>query len=539
MRYRINLILWLFLFSGHIAFAQQEQPLLVDPLAKQLYLYKLANPSPRLFVHYDKNIYTNNETIWFTGYLLTESGTNTDQHNIMSVALIRNSDSLIVKHQKFLMATSLSFGSMVLPDSMLAGDYHLLASTNRVVNGVPEAVFIQPITIKTNINPSFNAGLKILEPGIIGVKPNQVLLSVTTRDARFLPKPVEVSYRYGQLTKKTKTNASGEVILKLDEQENIPDPNLYIKLRYGKDSSFLNLSLPVTKRSARVGFYPEGGNLVNGVQCRVGVEIKDQQLAVVSLKAQLYKNDKVIDTIETNSYGIGSFLLNPEKGSIYKIKLLHSGFKDSSYLLPPILDKGIGIYIAEAAAKDTLKVKLRTAQNEHFFIRVHNFKETFIYNHLNARSSDTNLIISLEEVPTGLTTLTISDSLGRPLAERMFFAHYNPTSKLTISSDQPVYEQRKKVTLKLKLNHSDSLAIVSISCVQDNRLSSKLNTDIESYTYLASSLTALPPYSITRGYEDLRYMDDILLVKGWRKYTWQDLMQTKPSDTIKSTTIRS
>lgn len=533
MRYRLNFILGFLIFFGHVALAQQEQSILVDPLAKQLYLYKSANPSARLFVHYDKNIYTNNETIWFTGYLLTEQGVDVSKHNIMSVALIRNSDSLIVKHQKFLMSTSMSFGSMILPDSMLAGDYHLLASTNRVVNGTPEAIFIQPITIKTNINPSFNAGLKILEQGVMGVKPNQVLLSATTRDALFLPQPVEVSYRYGQLSKKTKTNASGEVILKLDEQEGIPDPNVYVKLKYGRDSSFLNLSLPITKRKAKVGFYPEGGNLINGIPGRVGVEIKDQQMAVVSLKAQLYKDDIAIDTIETDSYGIGSFLLDPEKGSNYKIKLLHSGFMDTTYSLPPILDKGIGIYISEAAVKDTLIAKLRTSQKENIFIRVHNFKETFVYNHVHAQSPQTTLIIPLETVPMGLNTLTISDSLGRPLAERMFFAHYNPTPKLSISSDQQVYEQRKKVTLKLKLNDSDSLAIVSVACVQNSRLSSKLNVDIESYTYLASLMTALPPYNTTRGYEDLKYMDNILLVKGWRRYTWQDVIKTKPSDTIK------
>lgn len=533
MRYWLSFILGFLIFFGNVALAQQEQPILVDHLARQLNLYKSVSPSVRLFVHYDKNIYTNNETVWFTGYLLTEQGADVSKHNIMSVALIRNSDSLIVKHQKFLMSTSMSFGSMILPDSMLAGDYHLLASTNRVLNGTPEAIFIQPITIKTNINPSFNAGLKILEQGVMGVKPNQVLLSATTRDARFLPQPVEVSYRYGQLSKKTKTNASGEVILKLDEQEGIPDPNVYVKLKYGRDSSFLNLSLPITKRKAKVGFYPEGGNLINGIPGRVGFEIKDQQMGVVSLKAQLYKDDIVIDTIETDSYGIGSFLLDPKKGSNYKIKLLHSGFRDTTYSLPPILDKGIGIYISESTARDTLIAKLRTSQKENLFIRVHNFKETFIYNHVHAQSPQTTLIIPLESVPVGLNTLTISDSLGRPLAERMFFAHYNPTPKLSISSDQQVYEQRKKVTLKLKLNDSDSLAIVSVACVQNSRLSSKLNVDIEGYTYLASLMTTLPPYSTTRGYDDQKYMDNILLVKGWRRYTWQDVMKIKPSDTIK------
>ncbi len=68
---------------------------------------------------------------------------------------------------------------------------------------------------------------------------------------------------------KTSTNSSGEVILKVNEEENITDPNIYLKLKYGKDSSFLNLLLPISKQKARVNFYPEGGHMVNGISGRV------------------------------------------------------------------------------------------------------------------------------------------------------------------------------------------------------------------------------------------------------------------------------
>lgn len=452
----------------------------------------------------------------------------------MSVALVRNRDSTIIKQQKFLMKSGLSFGSMLLPDSLLAGDYHFLVSTNRVSKGKPDVIFIQPLTIKTNISNVFNASIKLLEPGIKGKKPNQVLLSATTRDARFLPKPVTVSYRYGKFAKKAATNALGELILKLDEQENLADPNVYVKLKYGKDSSFLNLSLPVTYKKAKVGFYPEGGNLVNGIPGYIAWEVKDQQFDVVALKAQLYQDGKVIDTIETNSYGIGKFLLTPQKNSIYQVKLLHSGFADSSYLLPAILDKGLVLSAAKAVVGDTLTVQLKSSRKEPIFIRVHDFRETYIYNNLDIKASALNLKIPLTDVPVGIKTLTISDSLGRPLAERIFFAHYDTSRAIRLSTDQQVYEQRKKVTLNIRLNKADSLGLVSIACVQENRLSSRLNTDIESYAYLTNQLKPLPPFGIQRGYQDPNYIENILLVKGWRRYTWTDVMQTKPADTLKN-----
>lgn len=520
-----------FLF-GHTATAQQGFSTIEDPLANQQRLYKLSKPSAILFVHFDKHIYTNNETAWFTGYLLNERPEYIEKHNIMSVALVRNRDSAIIKQQKFLMGTTLSFGSMLLPDSLLAGDYHFIASTNRVSKGIPDVVFIQPIVIKTNIGNAFNAGIKILEPGIMGKKPNQILLSATTKDARFLPKPVSVSYSYGSLAKTGKTNTSGELILKIDEQANLADPNLYIKLKYGSDSSFLNLPLPVTVRKASLGFYPEGGHLINGITSQVAWEVKDQQSAVVALKAQLYKNNKVIDTIETSSYGIGTFQLKPEKGSVYQVKLLHSGFADSIYLLPAALDSGLVLSAPKAVVQDTLSVQLN-GNLQPVFIRVHNFRETFIYNRIDYRSAALILKISLETVPKGLSTLTISDSLGRPLAERMFFAHYDPEKQLALHTDQQVYGQRKKISLNIGLNNTNGPGMVSIACVQESRLSTKLSNDIESYMYLTSQLSTLPPYGVKRGYEDPDYIENILLVKGWRRYTWPNLMQTKAADTIK------
>ncbi|TKC03712.1 hypothetical protein [Pedobacter frigoris] len=495
--------------------------------------HNLANASASLFIHFDKSIYSNNETVWFTGYFLNTTPEQLKSNEILSLALIRDIDSAIIKWDKYLITGGLSFGSMALPDSMLAGDYHFQATTNKVSKGIPDIVFTQRIIIKTNIDPTFNAGVKLLKEGGIGKAPHQAVLSVLTRDARFLPKPVDVTYKYGTIVKRGKTNASGELVMDVPEQENISDPNLYIKVKYGKDSSFLNLTLPVTKRKASVGFYPESGNLIQNMPSIVAWEVKDNQLALVTTKALLYKNDDVIDTIETNSYGIGKFILLPEKDCTYKVKLLHSAFTDSIYKLPNPLEKGLSISIVNAAATDTLTMRVINTVPQNAALRIHNFKETFLYDELDFTTTHKLLRIPLNEVPKGLNTITISDSLGRPLAERIFFAHYNPEPKITLATDKSVYGQREKVTLKISLRQPDTLGFLSIACVQENRLSPKLSSDIERYGYLENQLRNLPVSLNGNGYSDKNYMEDILLVKGWRRYTWQDVLNTKSADTLK------
>ena len=487
-------------------------------------LHAQAVQEPKLFVHFDKTVYTNNEVAWFTGYLLGLNAADAEKHEVLSVALIRDADSTVIKQDKYLLEKGLAMGCMLLPDSLLAGNYHFLATTNRVRKGIPDVFFLQSILIKTDLDPAFNASIQFMEQQKSG-QPYQLLLAVTTKDARFLPKPVDVTYRYGNLYKKTKTNVSGELLFPIKEQPNLTDPNLYAKLSFGKDSSFVNIPIPVSVRRASVHFYPEGGHLVDQIPGTVAWEVNDQQGATVTVKAQLYENDVIIDTIETNAYGIGKFQINPLKHAVYGVRLMHSGFADSLYRLPAILAEGIRMSVPKAAAQDTLRILLKASVPQKLIVQISDSHQQYPGTEIQITRITMALRLSLSQIAKGLHTITISDSLGRPLAERMFFAHYDPAESIHIDIDKPVYVQREKVTLKLNLQGADTLGLVSIACVQDNRISSAMGTDIESYTWLSSELGKLPLAVTGRGYANDDYVENILLTKGWRKYTWQDLNQ--------------
>ncbi|MFD0942103.1 RNA-binding protein [Pedobacter boryungensis] len=492
--------------------------------------YALAKSTSNLFVHFDKNVYSNNETSYFTGYLIQQAKTATIKHRVMSVALIRDVDSTLAFEDKFLMDKGLCFGSLKLPDSIPTGNYRFLAYTDKLINGIPEAIFVQNITIKSNIDAPFKASIKLAEMPNAESKSYKVLVSATTKDDRFLPKPLQVSYKYGNVRKNILTDASGQSLITLVPQANTVDPNIYVKLKAEKDSSFINLALPRIKNKAIVKFYPEGGNMVNGLRSSIGWEVKDQQQMPVVLKAFLYKNQKVIDTIETSSYGIGKFHITPEIGADYTIKLIHSGLVDTLYHLPKSFETGLTLTMQNAIAKDTVRINLKNIGFKKFTILVHNFRTCFLTTPFVMDGENINIKVPLTNVPKGLTTITILDSTNRPLAERMFFAHYDDPEKISVITDQQTYKQREKVNLKLNLK-VDKNALVSIACVQNNRLEVKKMTDIESYTYLNNELNSLPINTKGNSYKDINYLEQILLIKGWRRYTWQGLQSINSTDT--------
>lgn len=502
-------------------------------LSRQIYLHNQANPSAALYLHFDKNIYTNRETVWFTSYLLKSDVKEIDLHHILSVALIRDADSSVIQESKYMIQSGLGFGSMLLPDSMLMGNYHFVATTNRVSNGLPDVMFTQPVVIKTNIDPPFQAGINLLQPGQEGVKPNLVRINVTDKDDHPLKQPVFISYKYGSLAKTEKADQYGQLELSIPEQQGIKDPNLYAKVSSGKDNSFMNLVLPVTKKRATVNFYPEGGYMIEGLPGYIAWEVKDQQNALVKVHAILYRDNDVMDTLETNSYGIGRFMFSPLPGKKYSIRLVHDGFVDSVYILPAPLREGVNIHMAQAAVKDTLQVRFLTNKLQRVAIRIHDFRETYFYTEFDLNMSDKTVRIPIGSLPRGLKSFTVSDSLGRPLNERIFFAKYDPAKRMMVHTDKQEYGRREKVTLHVRLNAGDTMGIASIACVQDNRINSRLHTDIESYMFLKNELNGLPVAIDGNGYDDREYVEDVMMVKGWRKYSWLGIMQTPNKEVVR------
>lgn len=497
-----------------------------DPLADKFDYYQKAKPTTNLFVHFDKNVYTSNETVWFSGYLISTK--NFNKHRLMSVSLVRENDHKVMLEDRFLMQGGFAFGTIIIPDSIPPGNYRFLAITDYSINSLPEVSFTQPVTIKSMLEPAFKASVKVLSADAKGTR---ILVSTTTADNRFLDKPTDVSYTYGGKTNTVKTDGTGQAQINLKLEENITDANLYVLLKNGKDSTSLNLPISQPKGAPWIKFYPEGGDLVGGLVNTVGWEVRDRQQKPIAAKAYLFKDGKVVDTIASNTLGLGSFKMFAEENAKYTFKVAGNNLKDTLFTLPNVKNNGIALTITSAVAADTLRIELRATKAQKVNLRIHNFRKNYLFTSLDVKPGLTPLRIPLTQLDKGLATITFTDSEERPIIERIFFAHYDNTEKININTDKNTYGPREKVSLKLKLKDLDEKAVVSIAVVQDLRMEPGKTTDIESYTYLNNELAGLPIHLKGSSYKNKDYLEHLLLIKGWRRYNWQDLTKAKAADT--------
>ena len=516
----------------------RAQSLFTDSLVvNKLEQYSKSNPSNLLFVHTDKTLYTNNETIWFSGYLIKSGEMYSQKHTILSVALVREDSREVFLENQYLMKDGLSFGSMTLPDSIPPGNYQFIASTNVLdKKGHPLAVFTQALTIKSITLNSFNATLSLLDSAVTGGAV-RASLTVTLKnpDPKSRIRP-GVSYSVGNGEKKTemlKNNENSYLMTIPAAQLSQANPVLLAAVTYNEEVQYLSVKLPEVKvRGTAVRFFPEGGSLVKGLPGIVAWEAKSSEGVPLALRGILYRDNLPIDTIHTNSYGIGSFKLSPDHQRIYTLKVGANTYqeKDTIYALPQAIEDGVIVHLTNAVVKDTLEISLYSRSPENVQVLIHNYQKAFASVVIAAKPSGTKLRVALPALPKGIATITILDDTGRPLAERLFFAHYDQKITAAIQTDKATYNRKEKVSVKMKLTDQTGKpvqGIMSVAVVQDNRIESSKQQDIESYVYLTHDLGSLARDPAGRGLDNKDYLEDMMLVNGWRRFTWQDLIQTQ------------
>lgn len=515
------------LFAVHVN-AQDRK---LDSIALNIQRYALKTSESSLFVHFDKNVYTNNDQVWFTGYLL-KTVTGVDQYHTLYLSLINNKDSSIVLQDKFLIDKGFAFGALTLPDSIPSGSYRFVANTNIKKNNKPDGEFVQSITIKsTTVNP-LTTSVSIFKPYDEQSKNGTALLKVLSSDNRFVEN-AEIKYQIGKgkqilFTGTAKSSVIGELMINFPADKITADNNLlFATIKKGKHIRYVKFDLPIRNHSAyQIQFYPEGGYLVDNLLSKVGFEIKDNQGTAIKARAVLYENDMPIDTIQSGFVGIGAFSICPLSSKKYFVKLLADDKEDIKYSLPVILKQGVVLSAGLAIASNDFRVHLEANHNARVHVLIRNFSNILLHAELILEANKTQSVrFGLDSVPVGLHTVTVLDSNYRPIAEKIFFAHYDQLNQTELITDKNEYTTREPVSLKLNVldkNNAPTVALVSIACVQSNRISNHNGRNIIDYFYLQQYLNPLPDHPMGSKYVDQTYLNDILLVKTWSRYKWPE-----------------
>lgn len=449
----------------------------------------------------DKVIYTPNEQIWFSAYVFDQNTPSKDTADILSLALYDPITEGIVCIKKFLIHHFVSNGNILLPDSLKAGNYIIIAYTN-LVNEVnqPVGVAYKPIKIYNKTGEkSFTTSLTVVDS--LSDKNRVVILhKIIPSSYQAFFKDALIRYAVGAgKPQKMALNSSGEGLVYIDRKYiEAKGPAFFCRTIYNNDTAENRIKIPRfdTTEKKLVNFYPESGVLTAGFTNRVFWEITDHSSITGQSMLLLLDNDKIIDSINISAAAFGSFSFVPVTGNRYAVRLLTGNNNPKVYNLPPIADNGIKIQLPGLVVNDTLVLNILSGEKKNVKLVIVDANETpWSYN--ITVNQNMRVVVALNPFPRGLNKLFISDDKKNMLAKTYFFAHHNLASHLNISTERETYKPRDSIVVRMTMQGPDAAplnAIASVSGTLISRLDFSMLKNLNTDFYLNSMAYNEPAY---------------------------------------------
>ena len=222
-----------------------------------------------------------------------------------------------------------------------------------------------------------------------------------------------------------------------------------------KNKNQVEEKLPELNKKPDLQFFPEGGNLVNGIRSKVAFKAIDANGSGVDAKGTILDNsNKEVCQFASTHLGMGYFLLNPEEGETYKAKLTFADGTQDTIDLPKPETSGITLTINnDSISKASVKIEANATyyqahRNQEFLLVI--YSGGMVVN-VNCKL-DTSIIdlgILKKLLHAGVTRITLFSPDGSPLCERLLFIRNRSQLNLQINADKTVYTKREKVNLQL------------------------------------------------------------------------------------------
>jgi hypothetical protein len=504
-------------------------------------------PSEKIFLHPDRYNYLQGDTIWFKAYSWYGYEQIPDTvSGILYVDLISPEGRIYTK-RRLLIQNGTSHGDFCLDTTIRPGRYALRAYTRLMQNSGSGNPYYQSITvnavrqnfqfectpliIKQFRNDSLRIGFRFFETDQSGSFKNNFSHQIRytlkigdhliQTDSIFLLNTQERILKYS-----LNGTSSNDSIAQFDISIN--DDQLTFKKE---------INIPL-RENIDLQFFPEGGNLINGLVSKVAFKAIGTDGLGKELTGEIRSVDDTVITVFKSSHkGMGSFLLKPVSGRKYSA---HFWYNNQKYIvpLPQAALNGTIMAVSHGAGQSERLLSIMKVPGDvstQKYVIGSAYGKIWFSALLKSFIDSCSLKIPSELMPEGVCRLTILNSAFEPECERLVYINKNQRFKIKVIPDSSSYAERSKVTLVIKTTDQDGYPVqadlsIAVTDNEQNRnevnvhginacrlLESELRGQIEDadYYFRSDSLT------------NLNDLDLLLLTQGYRKFI---LNSTKPEE---------
>ena len=546
MIYRYAFILLLCVAFGLPAFSQQRDSVSLNSIIERTGKLATARPIEKLYLHFDKPYYAVDDTVFFKAYVTDNFKQPSQLSKVVYVELMNSRDSLVTL-LKLPVRNGMAYGSIPLPELTYRQDnYHLRAYTKWMANFDQGYFFTKTLPVGNAIDKQINTYITSTKTG--ADKSLQVTSRIVFKDTDGNPQSGkrvtwEVSSNTDDIAKgKGSTDANGAVTVSFtnNKQADLTGAVItaFIDLGSGKKAG---RTFPLTSvlGNTDVQFFPEGGDLVNGIRAKVAIKAVAANGRGLGFTGTVTDNaGTLVSNISSQHAGMGLFMMLPETGKTYKADITFSNGTKGTYNLPKVQASGLNLSIVNTDPENVvLKLLASPAffeanKGKYFYIIAQSANTVCFAAQTALKEQVFSANIPSTKFPTGVIQFTLFTTSGIPVSERVAFIQHKDQLSIGLSSDKPSYGVRQKV--KLNVTAKNKTAPVegnfSVAVIDE----SKVPVDEDGETTILSSLLLT---SDLKGYiEKPNYyfahinektasdLDVLMLTQGYRRFSYTDVM---------------
>ena len=322
----------------------------------------------------------------------------------------------------------------------------------------------------------------------------------------------------------------------------------YTRWMLNFDSAFLFVKalpvLSVRKTNAKAGllkqiaylqFFPEGGDLVEGLESRVAFKATDQNGLPIQFNGEI-SNSKGTRVAILNPVhdGMGYFSLLPETGEQYKAKWKDQNGQLHESNLPAARKDGVVLQVEQSSKGIQFKVQRSASFSSGSFYVVAQMQQQLLYRARTNLSQKTMIqgIIPVDNFPSGIVQVTAFNEDGKPLAERIVFVNKQDYYFITdLNAVTTNLTPRAKNIIRIDLPDTIS-SNLSVSVTDaDVNPGKKDEDDIFSSVLLTSDIKGYvhqPAYYFSSEADSVAaHLDLLMMTNGWRRFRWDEVMANR------------
>jgi hypothetical protein len=281
-----------------------------------------------------------------------------------------------------------------------------------------------------------------------------------------------------------------------------------------------------------VQFFPEGGNLVAGLENVVAFKAIDYAGTGFDLAGQVLDGHKQpVATFQSRHGGMGSFRFTPAAGERYHAQFSSAKAAGLTVPLPAVQASGYVLQVVPTAEAFDITIQQRGGSGGPILL-LGQVGSTVGY---LGRGQVQGREIFTARVPkskfaSGIVHFTLFDGQGHPLAERLAFAQNELALRVALTPSQPSYGPHQPVRVRVAVTDAAGRPVATqLSLgVADAGAVNPLADNIAARLLLTSDLAG---YVENPGYyfsnttpETNHHLDDLLLTQGWRRFAWNAVL---------------